>query len=255
MKVCPICRKTTLEGEQIICPKCKADSPFTLLEGYSPVKKISDELKKIDSYKDQIKKLRIYLYGLIVLLVFSLAYTFIILPLITEDNEHDGTSVIAVENPLNGKLQIQVDSLESLLKKQNATMEELQSVQVEPQNKDNDLESSKNEELKQEVKKLKAEQSILNQSNDTYKATIKELESERDELQKSMVQLKAAKKDHSQSGSGATAITHIVQEGESLFSIARKYFGNGMKYEKIAADNNIADPGSITKGQELLINK
>ena len=255
MKVCPICRKTTLEGEQIICPKCKADSPFTLLEGYSPVKKISDELKKIDSYKDQIKKLRMYLYGFIVLLVLSLAYTFIIMPLIAEGNENDGTSVIAVENPLNGKLQIQVDSLQSILKKQNVVMEELQSSQVEPKNNGNDLETSMNEELKQTVEKLNAEQSILQQANDSYKATIKELESERDELKKSMAQLKAAKKDYSESGSSPSSITHIVQEGESLFSIARKYFGNGMKYEKIATDNNIADPGSITRGQKLLINK
>jgi nucleoid-associated protein YgaU len=44
-----------------------------------------------------------------------------------------------------------------------------------------------------------------------------------------------------------------VKEGESLFQIARKIYGNGFKYGIIAEDNNISDPNLIQTGQKLTI--
>ncbi len=44
-----------------------------------------------------------------------------------------------------------------------------------------------------------------------------------------------------------------VKEGESLFSIARKVYGNGFNYPTIAEDNNISDPNKIQVGQKLII--
>ncbi len=47
--------------------------------------------------------------------------------------------------------------------------------------------------------------------------------------------------------------THIIQEGETLFNIAKKVYGNGYKYIDLAKDNNISDPNVIVVGQELII--
>ncbi|MBL4753514.1 MAG: hypothetical protein JKY52_07990 [Flavobacteriales bacterium] len=62
VQYCPICRKNVLEPAQILCTSCKSDNPYNLLGGYSPTKKIHDELHKIGQYKDEIsvleKKLR-----------------------------------------------------------------------------------------------------------------------------------------------------------------------------------------------------
>jgi len=47
--------------------------------------------------------------------------------------------------------------------------------------------------------------------------------------------------------------TYTVKEGESLFIIARKIYGNGFKYDQIVADNKLADPDKIAAGQKLVI--
>lgn len=47
---------------------------------------------------------------------------------------------------------------------------------------------------------------------------------------------------------------HIVKPGETLFSIARKEYGNGHKYKKIMKDNDIQN-SSIKIGQRLKIEK
>lgn len=46
---------------------------------------------------------------------------------------------------------------------------------------------------------------------------------------------------------------YMVKEGESLFMIARKIYGNGFKYTEIATANNISDPDRILTGQKLKI--
>jgi len=252
MKVCPICRITALEGEQIICPKCKADSPFTLLEGYSPVKKISDELKKIDGYKARIQKQRLYLYGLAALLLLALGYAFILQPLL-DTNQGSGTSVVEVENPLNHLLQKQVDSLEGTIEKQSAAMELLKKRPSEADEKREDQTSRENARLEEELANVQIELAVLSKASEKHIITIQELESDRDALKKEIAQLKSAPKQKVVEGHGAQTTTHIVQEGESMYAIARKYYGNGMKYEKIAKDNNISDPSSIVNGQKLLI--
>ena len=47
--------------------------------------------------------------------------------------------------------------------------------------------------------------------------------------------------------------TYEVREGETLFRIARKIYGNGYKYKDIAKDNNIENPDMIVAGQKLKI--
>lgn len=47
--------------------------------------------------------------------------------------------------------------------------------------------------------------------------------------------------------------THKVAAGESLWSISEKYYDSGYNWVDIQKENNLANPGDITVGQELMI--
>lgn len=47
--------------------------------------------------------------------------------------------------------------------------------------------------------------------------------------------------------------THTVQRGDCLWKLAKKYYGNGAEYMKIANANNISNPNLIIDGQVLII--
>lgn len=53
--------------------------------------------------------------------------------------------------------------------------------------------------------------------------------------------------------SGSLPVTHIVQKGETLWSIAQTYYASGFNYVDIAKANNISNPGTIEIGQKLTI--
>ncbi|WP_418222798.1 GH25 family lysozyme [Clostridium isatidis] len=46
---------------------------------------------------------------------------------------------------------------------------------------------------------------------------------------------------------------HTVVKGDTLWAIAKKYYGDGNRYPEIARVNNIANPNIISVGQKLLI--
>lgn len=46
---------------------------------------------------------------------------------------------------------------------------------------------------------------------------------------------------------------YVVQKGDTLWAIAKKYYGNGNQYPKIVKANNIKNPDLIYPGQKLLI--
>jgi len=46
---------------------------------------------------------------------------------------------------------------------------------------------------------------------------------------------------------------HIVQAGDTLWAVAKKYYGNGNQYPKIAEANKIKNPSLIYPGQKLVI--
>ena len=57
-------------------------------------------------------------------------------------------------------------------------------------------------------------------------------------------------------GSGtANARTHLVKSGETLWGLAKKYYGNGAQYQKIFQANTdiLKDPNLIYVGQKLVI--
>ena len=47
------------------------------------------------------------------------------------------------------------------------------------------------------------------------------------------------------------AVTYVVQKGDTLMSICRKIYGDGLKYKEIMGLNNIDDPDKIYIGQEI----
>lgn len=48
---------------------------------------------------------------------------------------------------------------------------------------------------------------------------------------------------------------YTIKEGDTLFTIAEKYYNNGYKYTEIARVNNLSDPNIIETGQQLEIPK
>lgn len=52
---------------------------------------------------------------------------------------------------------------------------------------------------------------------------------------------------------GSSARYYTVKKGDTLWGIAKKYYGNGNRYPDIARANNIANPDIIHIGQKLLI--
>lgn len=55
------------------------------------------------------------------------------------------------------------------------------------------------------------------------------------------------------SQSSKQTIYHIVVRGDTLWGIAKRYYGNGNRYPEIAKANNISNPDIIYVGQKLLI--
>lgn len=49
--------------------------------------------------------------------------------------------------------------------------------------------------------------------------------------------------------------SYTVKEGDTLFAISEKYYGDGYKYTEIAKVNNLTNPDQIEKGQVLQIPK
>lgn len=64
------------------------------------------------------------------------------------------------------------------------------------------------------------------------------------------------RKTEEESNTDAPQITYYrIKAGETLYSIAKKQYGDGNKYRKIMKDNNIEDPSQVKVGMRLKIIK
>jgi nucleoid-associated protein YgaU len=82
-----------------------------------------------------------------------------------------------------------------------------------------------------ELKKLKDQNTDLRRENDDLKKQLAAFKTEKEKRKKE----------------------YVVREGETLFGIARRTYGNGFKYIDLANDNDIQDPATILAGQKLII--
>lgn len=81
-------------------------------------------------------------------------------------------------------------------------------------------------------------------------------------IAKSPVQSKSGKKtkggtkqvtSKSTKKAAAKARTYTVKKGDTLWAIAKSYYGDGAKYTKIATANKLKNPNAISVGQKLTI--
>ncbi|MBL4716464.1 MAG: LysM peptidoglycan-binding domain-containing protein [Bacteroidia bacterium] len=116
---------------------------------------------------------------------------------------------------------------------------------------------------KEEVNKLTAENSELSGKLKDLKGEFSTLKTELEELKKkeaeemsegeqTIVENTSDAEDIPISKSEETI--HTVSDGETLYLIAKKYYGNGYQYKKLASENGISDPNIIAIGQTLKIN-
>jgi len=92
----------------------------------------------------------------------------------------------------------------------------------------------------------------------TYEAEIQAITAENQQLRSANMALKEENtklQEVKEEQAAPKQLTHVVNDGESLYFIAQKYLGNGDLYPRIAADNGIEDPDLIITGAELTINK
>ncbi len=88
--------------------------------------------------------------------------------------------------------------------------------------------------------------------NASLKAELNKVNGERDRLLKEVAALKQAPANNEETPAKRTK-EYVVQNGETLFGIARKVYGNGFRYKDLARDNNLQDPSHIYTGQKLII--
>jgi len=93
--------------------------------------------------------------------------------------------------------------------------------------------------------KIQMEQQIKNLKNENIQLTsqIADLNKQKETLKIETLQSKQKCEE----------VTYTVRWGETLYLIAESFYGDGLKYPKIAKDNNIKDPDFILEGQILKI--
>lgn len=240
--ICPICRKDTRTGDQIICADCKEKNPYNLLGGYSTTKSISEELKKVGLYEDLInrqKKLLKAALAAIILLLIGL-----ILSLVLRGG--DQLPVNADMSDATEKLEAQIINLENQLLDMEQELEAISTSETEPiPNKETSL-------------RAEATQS----PNSDWDSIVKELQlaitakdAEVEALKSKVNELSSGKVTNTSMQSNTNSQIHVVTSGESLSSIALKYYNDEGKISVLLSDNNISDADKIYVGQELKIRK
>lgn len=101
-----------------------------------------------------------------------------------------------------------------------------------------------NKELKNRVEELKSQVSDLNSRISAMKSSQENATGKTEDGGKPSVS--TGEKDY---------IVHEVKEGEFLWMLAKKYYGDGYAYHRIIKDNNIEHPDVIPKGKKLKIYK
>lgn len=77
----------------------------------------------------------------------------------------------------------------------------------------------------------------------------------RSQKQQQSDKTKPSQADPQEKKTQSEVIRYEVKAGETLYSIAKRHYGDGSKYKKIMKDNNIDDPSEVDVGMVLKIIK
>lgn len=113
-----------------------------------------------------------------------------------------------------------------------------------------------------EVTRLTDEQAKMASDMEGLKSENDQLQSANGELKQQLEASQQAQEGQSETPSGEAsaaptepvdqnATTHVIQEGETLWDIAERFFGNGHKFIELAENNYIEDPDYVLAGTEI----
>ncbi len=240
--ICPICRKDTRTADQIICAECKEKNPYNLLGGYSTTKSISEELKKVAPYEaliDKQKKLLKAALAAIVLLFVGLILSLVL-------GAEDQLPITAHMSDATEKLEAKIVNLEKQLSDAEQEIEAISEGGTDPiPNTETSLLAEAKQSPSAGMDSVVKELQLVITAKDAEVEALKSQVSELTTLNLTNATIQ---------GKTSSQI-HVVTSGESLSSIALKYYGSENKINVILSDNDISDADKIYVGQELKIRK
>lgn len=131
---------------------------------------------------------------------------------------------------------------------------------MEIQAKNNEIIELKkqNSDLRQQLFDMQQNGSFADSTREGFQRVIPSGESDQqtlDALRNSRQVNRQAKTKEETTGSQPEATYHTIKAGETLYSVAKKEYGDGNMYRKIMKDNNIDDASDVKVGMRLKIIK
>ncbi|MCF8232083.1 MAG: LysM peptidoglycan-binding domain-containing protein [Bacteroidales bacterium] len=220
---CPVCQYKGIPESTKKCPNCHSD-----LTGFRQLYQLRDTLKQ--------KRNIIFAMGaLLVILMAVLGYMFLF-----SNSLPSRFSNMALQEKENEIVK---------LKKQNSRLQkqilDLQQ-QLNMKNMADTGQTGQDEEQFQKVIPSPSEQE--KQAASPASPSAKRQTQEKKPAQQRKTTTKTEEKE------GPQNVTYYrVKAGETLYSIAKRMYGDGKKYKKIMEDNNIEDPSDVQVGMKLKI--
>ena len=222
---CPVCQYKGIPESTKTCPNCHSD-----LTGFKQLYQLRNSIKQ--------KQNIIFAMGaLLVVLIAVLGY------MVLFSNSLSGRySNVALQEKENEIVR---------LKKQNSQLQkqilDLQQ-KLNMKNMADTGQTGQDEEQFRKVIPSPAEQ-------ERQAATPSSPREEQTQQQKSTQQQEQPSSKPEEKEKQQEVTYYKVKAGETLYSIAERFYGEGKKYKKIMEDNNIEDPSDVQVGMKLKIIK
>ncbi|MCF8337479.1 MAG: LysM peptidoglycan-binding domain-containing protein [Bacteroidales bacterium] len=222
---CPVCQYKGIPESTKKCPNCHSD-----LTGFKQLYQLRNNIKQ--------KQNIIFAMGaLLVVLIAVLGY------------------ILLFSNSLSGRysnVALQEKDKEIVrLKKQNSQLQKQILDLQQKLNMKNMADTGQTGQDKEQFRKVipsPAEQ-------ERQAATPSSPREEQTQQQKSIQQQKQPTSKPEEKEKQQEVTYYKVKAGETLYSIAKRFYGDGKKYKKIMEDNNIEDPSDVQVGMKLKIIK
>mgnify|MGYP006277646571 CR=1 FL=1 len=224
---CPVCQYKGIPESTNKCPNCHSD-----LTGFRQIYHLRDTIK-------QKRNTIIGLSALLVIIIVVLAYL-----LLFSDGLSSRYSRMAVQEKEQEIVRLQ---------KQNSQLQkrilDLQDRLNMNKVSDSGFENQRGKDFEKVIPSPTADD---RQSSGSQTQTSRRAASAESQQQSSSGQ--SARQTSSQQDKPEVTY-YTVKAGETLYSIAKREYGDGKKYKKIMRDNNIQDPSNVKVGMKLKIIK